>query len=155
MDNQRVILFLALAIVVLFMWDAWEKKNNPQPVAQQTFQPATPSAAPSTDNASPSADMPEVAAQSPASEPQVGSQSTMISEQRIRVVTDVLDVDLESVGGDLRRAFLLDFPIDLKEKQPFPLMDDNLPQLFIAQSGFLSSMEAPDHRSRYTAQKTD
>jgi len=153
MDNQRIILFLALAIVVLFLFDAWEQKNNPQPVVvQQTVQPSvtTPS-----ESGIPAQDMPEVAASAPAATPQLASQAATVSDQRIRVVTDVLDMDLETVGGDLRRAFLLKYPINLEENQPFPFMDDNLPQLFIAQSGFLSNEEAPDHRSKYIASKTD
>ena len=29
MENQRIILFMALAIVILFMWEAWQEKTNP------------------------------------------------------------------------------------------------------------------------------
>ena len=158
MDNQRIILFLALAIVVLFMWDAWEKKNHPQPVVQQTVNsqpPATPTEATSPDSNVVTNDMPEVATKQSAAELKTPAQSATMSGQRVQVVTDVLDVDLDTIGGDLRRALMLKYPISLADKEPFPFMNDKLPKLFIAQSGFLSNADAPDHRSKYTTAITE
>ncbi len=157
MDNQRIILFLALAIVVLFMWDAWEKRNAPQP-QPVVASPATPQIAetgtPPLESGQ-AQDLPEVASTAGETTPDLGKPA-VAKGQRIRVVTDVLDTDISTTGGDLRRAFLLEYPVNLEEKQPFPLMDDHLPQLFIAQSGFLSKQsEAPTHRDVYTAEKTE
>jgi len=160
MDNQRIILFMALAIVVLFMWESWEERTNPpQPQqivqTQQSTSPSVPAeqgtaAVPTEGNDVPTVtntvDKPKVAA----------TQSSVKTGKRIRVKTDVFDVDLDSVGGDLRRAFLPQYPISLEEKdKAFPLMDDNLPQLFIAQSGLLSNTTAPDHHASYSVEKTD
>ncbi len=159
MDNQRIILFLALAIVVLFMWEAWvENTNPPVPTVVQQSSPVL-SPPVNTENTVPSSqEIPVVATDVPTTTaPDVAVQNTTVSDQRIRVVTDVLDMDIESLGGDLRRAFLLKYPVNLQEKQPFPFMDDKLPQLFIAQSGFIKegNSEAPNHNSVYTAEKTE
>lgn len=159
MDNQRLILFLALAIVTLFLWDAWEQKFNPQPlpVAQtdsgnvQVPSASGTSALPATES---TADIPEV--ETTTDKPAINAKSVVSRGDRIRVVTDVLDMDIDSKGGDLRRAFLLKYPVSLDKKdEPYPLMDDNLPQLFIAQSGLLSSTEAPDHHATYAVEKTE
>jgi len=162
MENQRIILFMALAIVVLFMWEAWQDKNGP-PI-QQVVQSPTPRevvtpASDTVSNTTPqetaiikSEDAPKVEVSTAA--PKIGTVSSVKDSKRIRVITDVLDIDLDSVGGDLRRAFLLDYPISLeKPDEAFPFMDDNLPRLFIAQSGLLSNTVAPDHHANYTFEK--
>jgi len=158
MENQRIILFMVLAIVILFMWEAWQEKVNPPP--QQIIQPQSEVVTPESQisSAQPveniSQDTPVVAAKTAA--PKVGKVSGLKDSKRIRVVTDVLDMDIDTTGGDLRRAFLLKYPVSLdKPEEPYPFMDDNLPQLFIAQTGLLSNTEAPDHHAVYSTDGTD
>jgi len=163
MDNQRIILFLALAIVVLFMWEAWEEKYNPQPIAQQqpvSLSPGASSVPENTVSAIPDVessnnqDVPKV--DMTAAKPAEVAQPAFESGKRIRVVTDVLDMDIDSIGGDLRRAFLIKYPLTQDQPdKPYPYMDDNLPRLFIAQSGLLSSSEAPNHYAQYEVQQTE
>lgn len=163
MDNQRIILFLALAIVVLFLWNAWEHQHQPPQhlVAGQSVQPAATSKTKSTQTAStdssvPTNDIPEVGAKESVVEPKSVAQEVTKSGQRIHVTTDVLDVDLDTVGGDIRRALMLKYPISLSDKEPFPLMIDKMPKLFIAQSGFLSNTsDVPNHLSTYKTEKTN
>jgi len=155
MENQRVILFMALAIVILFMWESWQDKVNPpsqrvvqtQPQSSEVVTPESQvSSAQPVENIN--QDTPVVAAKAAA--PKIGKVTGLKDSKRIRVVTDVLDMDIDTVGGDLRRAFLLKYPVSLdKPDEPFPFMDDNLPQLFIAQTGLLSNTEAPDHHAVY------
>ncbi len=168
MENQRLILFLALSLVILFLWDAWQEKNAPQReiVAQQgTAQPQLPSEtavapAPAEATAA-SQDLPEAAPAEPVvpaaeKERKAVRKAALGSKQRIRVVTDVLDVDIDTLGGDLRRAYLEEFPVSPdKPDEAYPLMDDRLPQLFIAQSGLLANGPAPDHYAVYQAEKTE
>jgi len=169
MENQRLILFMALAIVLLFMWEAWESKNAPptfvsnertnQATTAPSQQASIPVAGDNVVSTSPNQDIPDA----PASSADVPNMELRVSEidkqavaekgNRSRVITDVLDMDIDAVGGDLRRAFLLQYPISLDDQQPFPFMDDNLPQLFIAQSGLLSNTEAPDHHAKYDIEK--
>jgi len=162
MDNQRLILFLALAIVTLLLWDAWEEKFNPPP--QRIVQSTEQAAVVNNSTTVPSVhtvhteqvinDIPEVEITS--SKPAINAKTAAGRSERIRVVTDVLDMDIESKGGDLRRAFLLKYAISQEQKdQPYPFMDDNLPQLYIAQSGLLSNNEAPDHHATYVIDKKD
>jgi len=164
MDNQRIILFLALAIVVLFMWEAWEEKTNPRPqiVVQQ---PATSTISSSVDtvpensvsnipDGTTNQDVPIIS--STVEKPIETAQTSIQSKNRIRVVTDVLDIDIDSIGGDLRRAFLVKYPLTLDQPdKPYPYMDDKLPRLFIAQSGLLSSAEAPNHYASYEIEQSE
>jgi len=160
MDNQRLILFLALAVVTLLMWDAWEEKFNPQQIVQSesvqttsnsVVSPTTTGSALVTEQKN---DIPVVEMTS--DKPAINAKTSVGSSDRIRVITDVLDMDIDSKGGDLRRAFLLKFPVSQEKKdEPYPFLDDNLPQLYIAQSGLLSNSSAPDHHAAYTIDKTD
>jgi YidC/Oxa1 family membrane protein insertase len=165
MDNQRLLLFLALSLVVLLLWEAWSQYDQPVQDAQnlpaQTstqqaaapMAPANPADTPSTADAPPSA--PVTDTQPQVSAPQSGG-SVIQSQQRIRVVTDVLDVDIDTLGGDLRRAYLVKFPITHDEPdKAYPLMGDTLPQLFVAQTGLLANGPAPDHHAIYSAEQTE
>jgi len=158
MDNQRLILFLALAIVTLFLWDAWEQKFNPQPVpVVQTAPAPLASDSPTAVNTTPAElakDIPQVITSSV--KPAINAKASVETSERIRVVTDVLDMDIDAKGGDLRRAFLLKYPVALeKPDEPYPFLDDNLPQLYIAQSGLLSNEAAPDHHAMYALENSE
>ena len=164
MDNQKLILFLALAIVTLLLWDAWEEKFNPQRIVQTQSQsqqaPVGTSAVPlsspetSSDGRSEARDIPEVVTSTV--KPAINAKSVVGTSERIRVVTDVLDMDIDTKGGDLRRAFLLQYATSQVEKdKPYPFLDDNLPQLYIAQTGLLSNADAPDHHAKYSIDKKD
>ncbi len=161
MDNQKLILFLALAIVTLLIWDAWEGKFNPEPQRiVQTQQEQAAVVTPITDSGAPTIpaelakDIPEVISTSV--KPAINEKALASTTERIRVITDVFDIDIDSKGGDLRRAFLLKYPISMEKiDEPYPFLDDNLPQLYIAQSGLLSNDAAPDHYATYSIDKLE
>ncbi len=159
MDNQRLVLFAALALVVILLWEAWNQTNAPQPpiAAVTQLQTASPTSAPVSSSTAKDTPTGTSVADAPAVEKsQTGPQLGLTTQQRIRVITDVLDMDIDSAGGDLRRAYLRTFPVTAdKPNEPYPLMNDALPQLFIAQTGLLSNRVAPDHHAVYTAEKTE
>jgi len=160
MDNQRLILFLALSFILFLSWEAWQEDYVTKPVATNTSSgemtaPATPTFEAASDvpgapqtllDASPKADTPEA--------PAGGLEASAMS-QRIHVVTDTLDVIIDTRGGDIRQVDLLNYPTasDLPD-EPFRLMRESLPNLFVAQSGLLSDNNAPDHYAIFTAEKT-
>ena len=77
------------------------------------------------------------------------------SEQRIRVKTDVMEVVIDTLGGDIRRVALPGYPVDIDQpNQPLVLMRED-PLFFIAQGGLLSREKAPTHEAIYTASITD
>ncbi|MDH5377026.1 MAG: membrane protein insertase YidC [Gammaproteobacteria bacterium] len=179
MDNQRLLLFVLLSLIVIFIWEAWEERNLP-PVAIQTAPAsgssiAEPTANPQIPQDSSTPALPTSVEMSPAAleedKPVVAStpdlpktegggnkdgKIKLAEGQKIRVLTDVLDIDIDTVGGDVRRAFLVKYPVTPdKPEDAFPFMHDSLPRFFIAQSGLLSKSPAPDHRAVYQAQSTD
>ena len=147
MDNLRLILFVALSVVVLLLWQAWQTDHNPPAKTPQTSAvngAAVPAPAPSaTPIPTPAAALPN-------------EQQGLVQGQRIRVQTDVLIVEIDTLGGDVRQADLPTYPVSVdKPDQPFRLLNDSTPLIFVAQSGLLSASAAPDHHAHYTADQTD
>ncbi|HFD92591.1 MAG TPA: membrane protein insertase YidC [Gammaproteobacteria bacterium] len=161
MDNQRVLLFFALSFVLLLIWQAWQQDNMTQE------QPATPATAeqvateqiPQTSSSEDVPASPPGGAQMETSDilsAAQASQEVLKKGQRIRVRTDVLDVEIDTVGGDIRQVDLLAYPVSADEPDhPFRLMEDSPLRVFIAQTGLLSKQSAPDHHARFTAEQTE
>lgn len=157
MENKRLILFAALSVVVILLWDAWQADYNKPPaapVATTTTPPATndvPSAAASAGaSATATGDVPAVTAALP------GEESVLRKGQRVRVVTDLYTIEIDTVGGDLRQADLTAYPVAAdKPNEPFRLLSDGGTEIFVAQSGLLASSAAPDHHALYAAEQAE
>jgi YidC/Oxa1 family membrane protein insertase len=152
MDTQRLLLFVGLSLVLFLLWDAWQREVNPPPVTPAVSEQAgTPSTA---------ADVPMGTETTPAPSPsQVPAGDEVVQRgESLEIVTDVLRAVIDTHGGDLRQVDLLKYPVTPKEPDvPFRLVNDTLPQLFIAQSGFASKrpredgilVSAPNHHTTY------
>jgi YidC/Oxa1 family membrane protein insertase len=151
MDTQRLLLFVGLSLVLFLLWDAWQREVNPPPVQPAISERAT---TPST-----AADVPVSTEAAPTTSPSqvpAGDEAVQRAES-LEIVTDVLRAVIDTHGGDLRQVDLLKYPVKPKEPDvPFRLMNDTLPQLFIAQTGFASKrpqegvlVDAPNHHTTY------
>lgn len=169
MDNQRLILFFALFLMLFLVWDQWQQDYAPKKVdlaTESSAIPGMPVERPAVNTAPTApqggADIPEAKAAAPAADvlpaaakPNAGAH-ILNSAERIRVITDNLDVEIDTLGGDIRMVELLNFPVAVDQpNKPTRLMKDNLPNLFVAQSGLLASNSAPDHYAQYTAEKLE
>lgn len=158
MDNQRLFPVIALVFILFLIWENWmefqARKHppppaaSPPPAAALTGQPAPPP----TGEFGGVRDVP--AAVGGGAQP----SSALKSGQRIRVRTDVFEAELDTVGGDLRQVGLLTYPVSIKERdKPFSLLYDTSSQLFILQSGLVSSsgQPAPDHYAVFSAEQSE
>jgi YidC/Oxa1 family membrane protein insertase len=57
----------------------------------------------------------------------------------IKIKTDVLDVDIDTLGGNIIGVSLLKYPVEFKSNQPFLLLNNNSDTLYISQNGIISS----------------
>lgn len=154
MDNQRLILFFGLLLVLFLMWESWNQDYAPKPAVVATAESTAPQVpdAPKDVPVSKQSVMAEV---TPLSAPEA-PKTEVANSQRIRVTTDTFDLIIDSRGGDIREVDLLKYPVSSSEPdRPFKLMKDTLPNLFVAQSGLLSSSEAPDHYALFSAEKSE
>jgi len=153
MDNQRLFLFVALSFVALLLWQSWVEDYGPATPQPGEVPAAREQAAPSLAGGE---DLPMAGS---AAEPSQGSflpeELALGTGQRVQVETDTLRVEIDTVGGDLRRIDLPTFPVDLKKgAESLRLMDDTPPQLFVMQSGLRTpDGEEPTHHATYTPDK--
>ncbi len=158
MDNQRLILFIALAFVLFLTWEAWQEDYAPKPAATAAVETTTPVLEPPKDvpfAQQTQADTPAVIKADTPEAPTTGMEASS-SSQRINVVTDTLDVIIDTRGGDIRQADLLKYPVASdKPDEPFQLLKETFPNLFVAQSGLLSNNNAPDHYAIFESEQSD
>jgi YidC/Oxa1 family membrane protein insertase len=154
-------LLIALVVVGFLLWQTWQKDYGPKPLA-----PA-PSAAVSEDGTPvpvleedvPA--LPTITGEDLASAPDLPTATAAPAYKKIRVRTDVFDLDINLRGGGIRRLALLDYPVSLTEKDtPFPLMEFQPPNIFLAQSGLRGKSttvdgNAPDHHAEFTAAQSE
>ncbi len=157
MDTQRLILLAAFMLVSMSLWQSWQMQINPPPLPATTQTAGSNGAAemsPTTDDI-PTA--PQTQTSSNTDTPKPASSSVIKSAQRITVKTDVYDLEIDTLGADIRRVALLKYPVDVnKDTSPVILMNDKSGLFFISQTGLLSKAEggyAPDHNVVYSAEK--
>jgi len=167
MEQQRLFLTIGLFFLLYLAYDAWQLQFNPQPVtytqqASPTSQPTADSNIPmGADNIAASA-VPESASTVPSAVTPVMTKAIQ-QAKRIFVETDVLRLEIDSKGGDIRVVDLIKYPKTSKDdKEAFRLMSDDNKDLYIAQSGFAGKSKtegtvvaAPNHNSIYKVEKTE
>lgn len=156
--NMRSFWWLALAFTLMWIWLEW-MKFTAAPVAANpsaTVNEASVSGVPGVYNP---VDLSVPSANAPASESAVPVvDSGMPKAQRIHVVTDVLDIEIDTMGGDIRSTKLLQYQASEDRTQSFQLMSDQGQLSYVAQNGIAmpaeSALQAPTHRSQYQAAAT-
>ena len=160
MANLRPVLIIGLLFLGYMIWVQWQKDYGPAPQprtapaavsAETDDAPDLPSAAAGSpaDASVPAADLPtptESPAAPGASAPAAGPETV------ITVRTDVLEVEIDRIGGTLVSAVLLDYPIDLADPAAkVRLLVPGGDEMFVAQSGLLSRQAAPNHTTAFEA----
>jgi YidC/Oxa1 family membrane protein insertase len=157
MENQRLFVWAALGLVLWLNYIAWQRDYapTPPPAAATTTAPASngPSEAlpelPAADGTPPT---PAATAAQPATE------ATTSTAPVIRVVTDVLDMEISTRGGELQRAELLKYPkVKNQPDVPVRLFDTKGNALFVARSGLRAADQRPEptHQALFHAGATE
>ena len=166
MDNVRFVLISAIGVILFFLWQAWQSDYSQAPVdtAQQVEAPGEPSDASGIDDDVPAFDSAPSATSQAAGDRDTsgGTDATgnrasagpdaLDSAQQLRVHTDLLDVVIDTRGGDLRRVELIGVPASTEHPDRNKrLLNDSAPNFFIAQNGLIGDGAPPDHNARFTA----
>jgi YidC/Oxa1 family membrane protein insertase len=155
MDNRRIFLLAALGIVAFAIYQSWMLDYGPKPTADQAV-PAASTAAP----VAATAVAPAAVATSRAGTGAVvapGVAGALPKGQPIHVRTDVLDLTLDTAGGDIRQASLLKYPETLKEPgKPVRVLDDSAATLMVLQGGLQAQQgDAPGADAQFTTPQTE
>ncbi|MFO0234974.1 MAG: membrane protein insertase YidC, partial [Burkholderiales bacterium] len=160
MQTQRTILWVIFTMSLLFLWDAWQRHQghpslfggSPAPTQTQAPGAAAPGGA-----GAPKAD---------ASVPQPGAQATVptgqaavpagpalaAASQPVRLVTDVLSIDIDPVGGEVQRAELLKYTdTEGGTSANVVLFEEKPGHVYVAQAGLVGApgQTLPNHRTPF------
>ena len=152
MENQKTLLYFTVFFVAYLLWAEWQKDYGPQPVAPVAVE-STQQNNSNLDGSIPSA---VVAAPIENAAPQAITISKSSDSQRIKIITDVLDVEIDTRGGDVRKAVLRKYAVHADEPEiKVSLLTENEVGFHVAQSGLVSSnvKTAPTHKDIYTAEQ--
>ncbi|KTD76486.1 membrane protein insertase YidC [Legionella waltersii] len=136
MDIKRLVLYIALALISVSLWNAWQidypaKQPLEIKVPEQTVSNGhiLPQVTPTESDSS------EMTISNPISETKANN-----TNQLIQVKTDVLDVAIDLSQGDVVSGLLLDYPLNVEEKnKPFPLLQNQAKEKYVANSSLFIS----------------
>ncbi len=146
LQRTRIFLFISLLAVGLALFSAWQQEHpvTPTPATEELQGIAEQKSAPN--------DMPSVTAGALAtpSASTIANPNTVVSAADvIEIKTDVLNLQVDKIGGDIIRAELLKYPAQLNTPDKgVVILDKNKDRDYIAQSGLIGKDElGPDSRS--------
>ena len=132
MDNVRLFLWLTLLAMGYLAYTAWIQDYPPAPAPVNTAQTTA------TTNAQDSLPNPGTGSTQAPAQPEQPAATE--HGELIRVRTDVLDVLIDSHGGDLVRADLPEYPVDKKTPDTVVrLLNDATPELWVFHTGLKSA----------------
>ena len=147
MDNARFVLIVFFFFLSVMLYQQWQMDYGPKP----------PVAAQTASGGAASPDVPaSTAVAGNGTVPAGQAQGTeLVRRQRVPVKTDVMRLEIDTEGGDLRLLDLTQYP-EHKDTpdQPVRLFTDQ-DLVFVAQSGFIGDeATAPNHHSQWQPQST-
>ena len=119
MDFQRMIMFGALALVLVMLWQAWleheGKRNAAAPTITATTSTTTTdhSGTSTTDDVPVAPTAPQAAPTSSQASSAVPTAEMLPTASRIVVETDLVRAEIDTYGGDLRQLELLTYPVEI------------------------------------------
>lgn len=139
MDSKRLILFVIFSFSIMMLWEAWQRDHAPltqQPVTETTQE----------------ADVPKTTTAKIAAPKE--ADAGLQQGQRIRVRTDVIEAEIDTMGGDLRRTLLLKYRDSDDKSKDLVLLEDKPPRIYVAQSGLIGN-NLPTHKTVYKSLSTN
>jgi len=162
MDNKKIVLLIIFSTSLLFLWDAWikeqEKFNNPPAITQADSSTESTQSRNDDNLPVPGSELTSSQASSdtngiPASGGNEDSVTPRLlpSGEQIRVVTDKVIAEIDTIGGDLRRLELLQQPSSEDKDTPYALLYSEAARTYIAQSGLVGE-GLPNHKTTFRAE---
>src|SRR6478672_5776637 len=141
MDTQRLILLFIFGFSVLMLWENWQRERAPKPPPATVQQPGVPSS-PAAKPAAP------VAPAAPGSIAAPAAGAPAATGETIRVSTDLVVAEIDTLGATLKRLELLRHKDSNDPDKDFVLISPA--HLYEAQSG-LTGDGGPNHRTLWRA----
>ncbi len=154
MDNLRFILVVALSLVLLMLWQEWEKdygSTSQQGALLDIGHAQNPELA----------GIPDVPGVPTAKETQEHFQNgftdvpsgTTQDQSPVVVNTDLFKINIGKTGGGIDKVELLKYSVSIDAPDQPTLLLNNSPDLFyVVQGGLLSNNGGPTHEAKFTAE---
>jgi len=167
MDNIRLFLWAGLGVLLWLSFQAWQQDNAPPPSAIASGDPSITQSASDPSGTLPAVDdlpsLPEVSAPGTddrkVSAPDDDESSAQIGATKmVRVLTDVLDLEINLIGGDLQSAGLSVYPVTKDNPDdPVQLLSPDPDNIFVFGSGVrsLDGAAEPNHLSTFSADQDE
>lgn len=157
MDIQRIVLFAGLAIVSYLMVLAWNEDYHQQPATEQVAEVNTTGTNSGTENLV----LPEQNQSASNAEefttPDSGEQiatatdaGVTVDDQFVTVRTDVFDVTIDRVSGNLIQSSLTNYDKSLDSEEQLQLLTNTESRTYVMESGLIGR-NGPDSRANGTA----
>jgi YidC/Oxa1 family membrane protein insertase len=139
MDNRRLTLLIVFALSLFLLWDAWQKYNQPKPVAPQAVA--------TTENGSPVPvpSVPQTA--TPANSVPVAAAVSASKGELVSVKTDLFQADISTQGGDIVGLALNNYKAAEVKDKVFSLFEAK--HQYVAQSGLIGE-SLPNHKTIFS-----
>jgi len=140
MENQRTLLYLSFFFILFLMYQTWQDDYGPKPA------PVVEGQVPAAKNNQQENDVPDAAIpDATKSESNISAVAAPVEEMPsqgkiIKVVTDLLELEIDTNGGDVRQLYLRQYPASAEaDGQLFELFSSKADNFHIAQSGIIST----------------
>lgn len=133
MDSRRLVIFIVLSIGLLFLWE----KLSPQPAKQTANSTVTQNS--NTNNTTNNA---------------VNDNNFKLnSDKVVMVTTDVIQAQINTLGGDIRELNLLQHGQQNDSKHAYDLLTTGNNRVYIAQTGLIDNagIKLPTHNTVFTS----
>jgi YidC/Oxa1 family membrane protein insertase len=152
-DTQRLIALVIFSVSAFLLWDAWQKQTAPAvAVPSAQVAPSSVPAAPAP-NAAPSSTPAQAPTTTPAAESLSSASVTGATGAAVNVRTDLFDIDLNTMGGDIRKLTLLKVGSANDRAKALTLLAADPQHFFVTQSGLLGDT-LPTHKTIYATEST-
>jgi YidC/Oxa1 family membrane protein insertase len=148
--NKRTILWIVFAVSLFILWNNWQvSTGHPSMFAPQPAQTAKAPEAKTSE-------LPAAAAATPAGAaalPGAPAAAEPFKSERITVTTDVYRVDIDTLGGTIKRLELLKFKdgVDNNKNQVLFDVDKATGKTYLAETGLIGAAGLPTHQTGFVA----
>jgi YidC/Oxa1 family membrane protein insertase len=151
-ENLRPVLWLGAALLIWACFQTWQQDYAPRlPPAAAAAGGTAGAPERAVDHATPG-----TAGGTAVSPPAAAAQPAKPALPPVHVRTDVLDVKLDLVGGDLRAAALPTYPVHKDRPDvPVELLAQDAARLFVFHSGLTGPGAQPDGQAVYRAEQSE
>jgi len=159
MDAKRIVLFVIFSTSLLFLWEAWINEQarfeqiNVAAGSDETSQvdPDLPVPGDSLTESSSAMGSGQIPANADARD--IVTPRLLSTGEQIKVVTDMVVAEIDTVGGDLRRLELLKHPSTEDKDTPYALLQSQASRIYVAQAGLIGD-GLPNHKTVYRPEST-